>query len=62
MRKTFDHKQRADACARWARIAVNDRARDVWLTLEQYWRQRANAVDAPLVSEPPVNKQREPLG
>jgi hypothetical protein len=45
----IDFRQRADDCALYAATAHNDRARDVWVKMEQYWRKRAAGSEAPLV-------------
>jgi hypothetical protein len=50
--KDIDFSRRADECAQHAATAHNDRARDVWTKMEQYWRKRAAGAEAPLVPAP----------
>jgi len=45
----IDFSKRADECALHAATAHNDRAREVWTKMEQYWRRRAAGAEAPLV-------------
>ena len=40
MRKTFDYRQRAEECAKWAADAANEEARKLWREMESYWRKR----------------------
>jgi hypothetical protein len=47
--KDTDFTKRADDCALHAATAHNDRAREVWAKMEQYWRKRAAGAEAPLV-------------
>jgi hypothetical protein len=55
VKKDMDFTQRADECALHAATAHNERAREVWAKMEQYWRKRAASTDAPLVpNHPPV--------
>lgn len=49
--KDTDFRKRADECALHATMAQNDRARDVWTKMEQYWRKRATGAEAPLVPD-----------
>ena len=58
--KDIDFGKRADECAHHAATAHNDRAREVWTKMEQYWRQRAGGVEAPLVPDQP--RERECVG
>ena len=51
--KDIDFSKRADECALHAETAHNDRAREVWAKMEQYWRKRAAGADAPLVPDQP---------
>jgi hypothetical protein len=53
MRKKFDFKERADECALRAATARNDRAREVWVKMEEYWRRRAANSEATLVPKQP---------
>jgi hypothetical protein len=50
---SIDFAKRADECALHAATAHNDRAREVWGKMEQYWRKRAAGVEAPLVPDLP---------
>jgi hypothetical protein len=52
MREPLDFNKRADECSLHAATAQNDRAREVWAKMEQYWRKRA--AETPLVPEQPV--------
>jgi len=54
----IDFSKRADECALHATTAHNDRAREVWVKMEQYWRKRAEGVEAPLVPDQPRNLAR----
>jgi hypothetical protein len=54
-----DFKKRADECALHAATAQNERAREVWAKMEQYWRKRAAGAEAPLVPELPAKQNRE---
>ena len=54
MNKDIDFTKRADECALHGATAHNDRARDVWAKMEQYWRRRAAGAEAPLVPADPV--------
>jgi hypothetical protein len=57
--KDIDFAKRADDCAMHAATAHNDRAREVWTKMEQYWRKRAAGVEAPLVPDQPgPNRER----
>jgi hypothetical protein len=47
--RDIDFSKRADDCALYATTAHNDRAREVWAKMEQYWRKRAAGAEAPLV-------------
>lgn len=47
--KDTDFAKCADECALHAAAAQNDRAREVWTKMEQYWRKRAAGAEAPLV-------------
>ena len=47
--RDIDFRKRADDCALYAATAHNDRAREVWAKMEQYWRKRAAGAEAPLV-------------
>ena len=42
-----------------AATAHNDRAREVWAKMEQYWRKRAAGAEAPLVPAQPVEEDLE---
>ena len=53
-----DFSKRADECALHAATAHNDRAREVWAKMEQYWRKRAAGAEAPLVPDQPTNRER----
>jgi len=55
MQEILDFKQRADECALHAAMAHNERAREVWARMEQYWRKRAGA-EVPLVPELPTTR------
>jgi len=55
----IDFNKCADDCALHAATALNDRAREVWAKMEQYWRKRAAGVEAPLVPDQPVKQDRE---
>ena len=48
----IDFRKRADDCAIYAATAHNERAREVWAKMEQYWRKRAAGAEAPLVPAP----------
>jgi hypothetical protein len=52
-KESIDFEQRADECALHAATALNDRARAVWVKMEQYWRKRAAGAEAPLVPAQP---------
>ena len=52
----IDFRKRADECALHAATAQNDRAREVWAKMEQYWRKRS--AEAPLVPEHPAKGPR----
>lgn len=54
----IDFKKRADECALHAATAQNDRAREVWAKMEQYWRKRAAGTEAPLVPDQPKERER----
>ena len=54
MNKDIDFTKRADECALHGATAHNDRARDVWAKMEQYWRRRAAGAEAPLVPADPA--------
>jgi hypothetical protein len=54
--KQFDFNKRADECALHAATARNDRAREVWVKMEQYWRKRAAGAEAPLVPNQPTKR------
>jgi hypothetical protein len=56
--KDIDFSKRADECSLHAATAQNDRAREVWAKMEQYWRKRAAGSEAPLVPAQPA-KERE---
>ena len=55
----IDFQKRADECALHAATAHNDRAREVWAKMEQYWRKRAAGAEAPLVPEQTTASDRE---
>jgi hypothetical protein len=55
--KDIDFAKRADDCALHAATAPNDRAREVWTKMEQYWRKRAAGVEAPLVPDHPLDQR-----
>ena len=57
--KDIDFSKRADECLLHASTAQNDRAREVWAKMEQYWRKRAAGSDAPLVPAQPTKQDRE---
>jgi hypothetical protein len=57
--KDIDFSKRADECALHAATAQNDRAREVWAKMEQYWRKRAAGSEAPLVPAQPTKQERE---
>jgi hypothetical protein len=57
--KDIDFSKRADECALHAATAQNDRAREVWAKMEQYWRKRAAGAEAPLVPAQPTKRDRE---
>ena len=57
--KDIDFSKRADDCALHAATAQNDRAREVWAKMEQYWRKRAAGAEAPLVPDQPTKQDRE---
>jgi hypothetical protein len=57
--KDIDFSKRADECSLHAATAHNDRAREVWAKMEQYWRKRAAGADAPLVPDQPQNQDQE---
>jgi hypothetical protein len=59
VRKQSDYTKRADECALHAMTAHNERARDVWAKMEQYWRKRAASTEAPLVPDHPTLRNRE---
>ena len=56
--KDIDFSRRADECALHAATAHNDRARDVWTKMEQYWRRRALGSEAPLVPSQTPSPER----
>jgi len=55
----IDFEKRADECALHAATAHNDRAREVWAKMEQYWRRRAAGAEAPLVPAHPAMSNSE---
>ena len=55
--KDIDFAQRAEECAMYGATAHNDRAREVWAKMEQYWRKRAEGAEAPLVPAHPGELQ-----
>ncbi|MBX9778256.1 MAG: hypothetical protein K2Y71_28060 [Xanthobacteraceae bacterium] len=57
--KDIDFSRRADDCALHGATAHNDRARDVWAKMEQYWRKRAAGAQAPLVPAQGVTQNRD---
>ena len=57
--KDIDFTKRADECALHGATAHNDRARDVWAKMEQYWRKRAAGAEAPLVPADPAMSDAE---
>ena len=57
--KDIDFNKRADECALHFATAHNDRAREVWAKMEQYWRKRAAGAEAPLVPADPVLSDSE---
>lgn len=59
MAKDPDFDKRADECALHAATAHNDRAREVWAKMEQYWRKRAGGAEIPLVPAQPAKPDRE---
>jgi len=59
MAKQFDYLKRADECALHAATAQNDRAREVWAKMEQYWRKRAVGAEAPLAPDQIAKRERE---
>ena len=56
--KDIDFSKRADECALHATTAHNDRAREVWVNMEQCWRKRAADADVPLVPDQPKERER----
>lgn len=58
--KPSDFSKRADECALYGATAHNDRAREVWAKMEQYWRRRAAGAEAPLVPADPVAAMSSP--
>lgn len=52
-KQRIDFRERAEECARHATTALNERAREVWAKMEQYWRRRAAGIEAPLVPVQP---------
>ena len=58
-KESIDFEKRADECALHAATALNDRAREVWAKMEQYWRKRAAGAEAPLVPAQPVESDLE---
>ena len=63
MTKQLDFLKRADECSLHAATARNDRAREVWAAMEQFWRKRAAetaaADEAPLVPKQPATGKPE---
>jgi len=55
----IDFQKRADECALYAETALNERAREIWAKMEQYWRKRAAGAEAPLVPAQPIKQNRE---
>jgi hypothetical protein len=58
MARELNFSERADQCALHAATAQNERAREVWAKMEQYWRKRAGAK-VPLVPDQPTTRDRE---
>jgi hypothetical protein len=56
--KDIDFAKRAEECASYGATAHNDRAREVWAKMEQYWRRRAEGAAAPLVPVHPGEYSR----
>jgi hypothetical protein len=54
----IDFRKRADECALHATTAQNERAREVWAKMEQYWRKRAAGAEVPLVPAQPTKLNR----
>src|SRR5262245_53207923 len=59
-KESIDFQKRADECAQHATTALNERAREVWAKMEQYWRRRATGIEAPLVPVQPMPVQPVP--
>ena len=57
MARELNFSERADECALHAATAQNERAREVWAKMEQYWRKRAGA-EVPLVPDQPAKRER----
>ena len=59
VKQQMDFSKRADECALHAATAHNDRAREVWAKMDQYWRKRALGAEAPLVPGQPAIRKPE---
>ena len=54
-KKTVDYQKHADECGLWARSAVNDRARETFAKMEEFWRQRVRGAGKIAATEPDRN-------